>query len=67
MPVELKGPAKGVKRQATTTVLTGPARATTNTLTQPDTLVPRTSTVTGAAASFTSTVHRSRSPYWNSS
>ncbi|WP_225095321.1 LamG-like jellyroll fold domain-containing protein [Streptomyces sp. CoH27] len=56
VPVELKGLAKGVKRQATATILTGPSRTTTNTLTEPDTLVPRTSTVTGAAASFTSTV-----------
>jgi alpha-L-arabinofuranosidase len=56
VPVELKGLAKGVKRQATATVLTGPSRTATNTLTSPDTLVPRTSTVTGAAASFTSTV-----------
>jgi alpha-L-arabinofuranosidase len=56
VPVDLKGLAKGVKRKATATVLTGPSRATTNTLTEPDTLAPRTSTITGAAASFTSTV-----------
>ncbi|WP_330336789.1 LamG-like jellyroll fold domain-containing protein [Streptomyces sp. NBC_00557] len=56
VPVELKGLTEGVSRQATATVLTGPARTTTNTLTAPDTLVPRTTTVTGAAASFTSTV-----------
>jgi alpha-L-arabinofuranosidase len=56
VPVELKGLARGVKRRATATVLTGTSRTATNTLTEPDTLVPRTSTVTGAAASFTSTV-----------
>ncbi|MEU4929532.1 LamG-like jellyroll fold domain-containing protein [Streptomyces yokosukanensis] len=56
VPIELKGLAHGVRRKATATVLTGPSRAATNTLTEPDTLVPRTSTVTGAAASFTSTV-----------
>ncbi|QHA08057.1 alpha-L-arabinofuranosidase [Streptomyces broussonetiae] len=56
VPVELKGLAKGVKRRATVTVLTGTSRTATNTLTEPDTLVPRTSTVTGAAASFTTTV-----------
>lgn len=56
VPVELKGLAKGVERNATATVLTGPSRTTTNTLTEPTTVVPRTSTVTGAAASFTSTL-----------
>jgi alpha-L-arabinofuranosidase len=56
VPVELKGLAKGVERNATATVLTGPSRTTTNTLTEPTTVVPRTSIVTGAAASFTSTL-----------
>ncbi|WP_079176802.1 LamG-like jellyroll fold domain-containing protein [Streptomyces sp. MUSC 14] len=56
VPVELKGLAKGVKRHATATVLTGTSRTSTNTLTEPDALVPRTSTVTGTAASFTGTV-----------
>ncbi|MBK3571133.1 LamG-like jellyroll fold domain-containing protein [Streptomyces sp. MBT62] len=56
VPVELKGLPKGVKKNATATVLTGPSRTATNTLTEPTTLVPRTSTVTGAAAAFTSTL-----------
>lgn len=56
VPVELKGLAKGVKKNATATVLTGPSRTTTNTLADPNTLVPSTSTVKGAAATFTSTV-----------
>ncbi|MFJ9908421.1 LamG-like jellyroll fold domain-containing protein [Streptomyces sp. NPDC101152] len=56
LPVELKGLVKGVKRHATATILTGPSRTTTNTLAEPNALVPRTSTVTGAAASFTSTL-----------
>ncbi|MFF7168284.1 LamG-like jellyroll fold domain-containing protein [Streptomyces pseudovenezuelae] len=55
-PVELKGLAKGVRKNATVTVLTGPSRTTTNTLTDPAVLVPRTSTVAGAAAAFTSTL-----------
>ncbi|WP_037682479.1 LamG-like jellyroll fold domain-containing protein [Streptomyces griseus] len=56
VPVELKGLAKGVNKNATATVLTGPARTTTNTLTQPTTLEPRTRTLTGVAAAFTSTL-----------
>ncbi|WP_329265027.1 alpha-L-arabinofuranosidase [Streptomyces sp. NBC_01478] len=56
VPVELKGLPKGVRKNATATVLTGPSRTATNTLTEPTTLVPRTSTVTGAAAAFTSTL-----------
>jgi alpha-L-arabinofuranosidase len=56
VPVELKGLAKGVRKNATATVLTGPSRTATNTLTSPTTLVPRTTTVTGTAAAFTSTL-----------
>jgi alpha-N-arabinofuranosidase len=56
VPVELKGLVKGVRKNATATVLTGPSRTATNTLTDPAALVPRTSTVTGAAAAFTSTL-----------
>ncbi|MGW1748090.1 LamG-like jellyroll fold domain-containing protein [Streptomyces sp. NPDC002092] len=56
VPVELKGLAKGVRRNATATVLTGPSRTATNTLTDPKALVPSTSTVKGASARFTSTV-----------
>jgi len=56
VPVELKGLAKGVRKNAKATVLTGPSRTTTNTLTEPSTLVPRTTTVTGTAATFTSTL-----------
>jgi alpha-L-arabinofuranosidase len=48
--------AKGVKKTATATVLTGPSPTTTNTLTDPNTLVPTSRTVTGAAATFTSTL-----------
>ncbi|MDH6433861.1 alpha-N-arabinofuranosidase [Streptomyces sp. SAI-144] len=56
VPVELQGLAKGVRKTATATVLSGPSPATTNTLTAPDTLVPTSRTVTGAAATFTSTL-----------
>lgn len=56
VPVELKGLAKGVKKTATATVLSGASRTTTNTLADPHALVPTTSTVTGAAAAFTSTL-----------
>ncbi|MEU1268731.1 LamG-like jellyroll fold domain-containing protein [Streptomyces sp. NPDC005799] len=56
VPIELKGLAKGVKRTATATVLSGASRTTTNTLADPHALVPTTSTVTGAAAAFTSTL-----------
>ncbi|MFI6434125.1 LamG-like jellyroll fold domain-containing protein [Streptomyces sp. NPDC050759] len=56
VPVELRGLAKGVRKTATATVLTGPSPTATNTLTAPDTLVPTSRTVTGAAATFTSTL-----------
>ncbi|MFJ9896812.1 LamG-like jellyroll fold domain-containing protein [Streptomyces sp. NPDC091280] len=56
VPVELKGLVKGVRRQATATVLTGPSATTTNTLADPTVLVPRSSTVSGAGATFTSTL-----------
>ncbi|MFG2724835.1 LamG-like jellyroll fold domain-containing protein [Streptomyces canus] len=56
VPVELRGLAKGVKKTATATILTGPSPTATNTLTAPDTLVPTSRTVTGAAATFTSTL-----------
>ncbi|MFF0088949.1 LamG-like jellyroll fold domain-containing protein [Streptomyces canus] len=56
VPVELRGLAKGVKRTATATVLTGASPTATNTLTAPDTLVPTSRTVTGAAPTFTSTL-----------
>ncbi|MDQ1071119.1 LamG-like jellyroll fold domain-containing protein [Streptomyces canus] len=56
VPVELQGLANGVKRSARATVLTGPSPTATNTLTAPDTLVPSSRTVTGAAATFTSTL-----------
>ncbi|MFI5676346.1 alpha-L-arabinofuranosidase C-terminal domain-containing protein [Streptomyces cellulosae] len=56
VPVELQGLAKGVKKNARATVLTGPSPTTTNTLTEPDTLAPRSTTVTGAATTFTSTL-----------
>ncbi|WP_405524734.1 alpha-L-arabinofuranosidase [Streptomyces canus] len=56
VPVELRGLAKGVRKTATATVLTGPSPTATNTLTEPDTLVPTSRTVTGAAATFTSTL-----------
>jgi alpha-L-arabinofuranosidase len=56
VPVELQGLPKGVSKNATATVLTGPSPTTTNTLTAPDTLVPTARKVTGAAATFTSTL-----------
>ncbi|MFE2212154.1 alpha-L-arabinofuranosidase C-terminal domain-containing protein [Streptomyces canus] len=56
VPVELRGLAKGVRKTATATVLTGPSPTATNTLTDPNTLVPTSRTVTGAAATFTSTL-----------
>jgi alpha-L-arabinofuranosidase len=56
VPIELKGLAKGVRRNATATVLTGASRSATNTLTAPNALVPTTSAVSGAAAAFTSTL-----------
>ncbi|WP_329443405.1 alpha-L-arabinofuranosidase C-terminal domain-containing protein [Streptomyces canus] len=56
VPVELRGLVRGVKKNATATVLTGPSPTATNTLTEPDTLVPTSRTVTGAAATFTSTL-----------
>ncbi|MDT0481040.1 alpha-L-arabinofuranosidase C-terminal domain-containing protein [Streptomyces doebereineriae] len=56
VPVELRGLARGVKRSATATVLTGSSPTATNTLTDPDALVPTSRTVTGAAATFTSTL-----------
>jgi alpha-L-arabinofuranosidase len=56
VPVELRGLAKGVRRNATATVLTGSSPTATNTLTAPDTVVPTSRTVTGAAATFTSTL-----------
>ncbi|MFJ9381536.1 LamG-like jellyroll fold domain-containing protein [Streptomyces sp. NPDC101455] len=56
VPIELKGLVKGVRRNADATVLTGPSPTTTNTLTEPTTLVPRSSVVSGAAATFTSTL-----------
>ncbi|MEU6347878.1 LamG-like jellyroll fold domain-containing protein [Streptomyces sp. NPDC047072] len=56
VPVELTGLAKGVRKAATATVLTGPSATATNTLTEPTTLVPRTTAVTGAAPTFTTTL-----------
>ncbi|MFD5590710.1 LamG-like jellyroll fold domain-containing protein [Streptomyces griseorubiginosus] len=56
VPIELRGLARGVKKSATATVLTGPSGTATNTLTEPTTLVPRTTGVTGAASTFTTTL-----------
>ncbi|MEU2777892.1 alpha-L-arabinofuranosidase C-terminal domain-containing protein [Streptomyces sp. NPDC007162] len=56
VPIELKGLPKGVRRNATATVLTGPSPAATNTLTEPTALTPKKTTFTGAAAAFTSTL-----------
>lgn len=56
LPITLNGLNGGVRRKAKATVLTGPSRTTTNTLDKPDTLAPKTATVTGAAATFTTTV-----------
>jgi alpha-L-arabinofuranosidase len=56
VPVELQGLAKGVGRNATATVLTGPSPTATNTLTEPTTLVPKTTGVTGAGPTFTTTL-----------
>ncbi|MER6249054.1 LamG-like jellyroll fold domain-containing protein [Streptomyces griseorubiginosus] len=56
VPIELRGLARGVKKSATATVLTGPSGTATNTLTEPTTLVPRTTGVTGAGGTFTTTL-----------
>ncbi|CAM5687115.1 LamG-like jellyroll fold domain-containing protein [Streptomyces griseorubiginosus] len=56
VPIELRGLARGVKKSATATVLTGPSGTATNTLTEPMTLVPRTTGVTGAGGTFTTTL-----------
>ncbi|MER6496079.1 LamG-like jellyroll fold domain-containing protein [Streptomyces griseorubiginosus] len=53
VPIELRGLARGVKKSATATVLTGPSGTATNTLTEPTTLVPKTTGVTGAGGTFT--------------
>ncbi|AYC41716.1 LamG-like jellyroll fold domain-containing protein [Streptomyces griseorubiginosus] len=56
VPIELRGLARGVKKSATATVLTGPSGTATNTLTEPTTLVPKTTGVTGAGGTFTTTL-----------
>ncbi|MFF7758976.1 LamG-like jellyroll fold domain-containing protein [Streptomyces griseorubiginosus] len=56
VPIELRGSARGVKKAATATVLTGPSGTATNTLTEPMTLVPKTTGVTGAASTFKTTL-----------
>ncbi|WP_430376866.1 LamG-like jellyroll fold domain-containing protein [Streptomyces sp. B1-3] len=56
VPIELRGLARGVKKSATATVLTGPSGTATNTLTEPTTLVPKTTGVTGAGQTFTTTL-----------
>ncbi|WP_330267353.1 LamG-like jellyroll fold domain-containing protein [Streptomyces griseorubiginosus] len=56
VPVELEGLARGVRKSAKATVLTGPSPTATNTLTEPTTLVPRTTTVSGAGQTFTTTL-----------